>query len=158
MTLTSSRFWRGAWYGVIGTVAMLAVMVALDFVGVLPAPIYVDTIGRIFAIGIGGRSDVPAGVLVLAVPFVLAYGGLWGGLAAITSLRLTWWKGLVLAGGLWLVMMIFLVPYVAEQSFAAVHSPGIWIGTLLMHAAYGLTFGALAERHEPLEAHATSLA
>ena len=158
MTLTSSRFWRGAWYGVIGTVAMLVLMVVLDGVGLLPAPVYIDTIGQLLAFAFGEAGDVTPGVIAVALPLCLVYGGLWGGLAAITSLQLTWWKGLVLGGGLWLVMMIFLVPYVATQSFAAVHSPRIWVGTLLMHAAYGFTFGALAERHEPLEAHATSLA
>lgn len=158
MTLTSSRFWRGAWYGVIATAAMLIATVVVTALGLLPGAIYTSTIGRILAVAVGERGEMTPGIIAAAVPLCLVYGGLWGGLAAITSLQLTWWKGLVLGGGLWLVMMIFLVPYVANQSFAAVHSPRIWFSTLLVHAVYGYTFGALAERHEPLEAHATRLA
>ncbi|MDX2092122.1 MAG: DUF6789 family protein [Kofleriaceae bacterium] len=157
MTLTSSRFWRGAMYGVIGTIAMSVVMTLLHVTNVLPATIYISAITRMFAIALGERGELPAAALALAVPFYLAYGAIWAGLAAITTPQMTWWKGAVLGVGLWIIQMMFVVPFSAENSWAPVYSAKIWVGTLLMHLAYGITTGALMEKHEPLEAHATSL-
>lgn len=156
MTLTSSRFWRGCWYGLLATIAMTVVMLALYAVGVLPEPIYLAQIARMLAIPLGDR-EVTMSAEVLSVPLHLAYGAFWGGLAALTTPQLTWWKGLFVGLGLWLIMMIFVLPFTGETAFEGVYDPAIWVSTLVMHFVYGATLGGLAGRHEPLEAHATSL-
>jgi len=153
MTLTSSRFWRGAWYGLLGTIAMTIVMFIFQAAKLIPEPVYLTVIARI----ISPSHELSTGGMMAALPFHLLYGSLWGGLATITSLEMNWWKGLVLGFGMWLIMLAFVVPFTADYGFALVYNPAIWVSTLLMHLVYGLTVGGLAGRHEPLEAHATSL-
>lgn len=155
MTQTSSRFWRGAMYGVIGTIAMGIVMILLHVTGVLPASVYTTAITRMFAIALGQRGELPPAAVGLAGVFYLVYGGLFAGLAAITTHHMTWWKGAVLGIGLWILLMMFMLPFKAVTSFGEVSSPRLWFGTLVMHLVYGITAGALMEKHEPLEAHAT---
>jgi hypothetical protein len=153
MTLTSSRFWRGAWYGLLGTIAMTVVMLLFQAAGVIPEPVYLSVLARILS----RTHEITTPALIAAVPFHLIYGSLWGGLATITSLEMNWWKGLVLGFGMWLIMLVFVVPFTVGYGFELVYKPSIWVSTLLMHLVYGFIVGGLAGRHEPLEAHATSL-
>ena len=71
MTLTSSRFWRGCWYGLLATIAMTVVMLALYAFGVFPQPIYLAQIARMLEVPFGGR-EVSVAAEIFAVPLHLA--------------------------------------------------------------------------------------
>jgi hypothetical protein len=104
----------------------------------LPLGVTVGIIARVF-----GAQPISPGILVLGSLVQFAYGAFWGGLLEITSVRPSVVKAIVLALGLWLIMVIFYMPMAGVDTFKVATSPGVWIATLIGHVLYGYTLGAL---------------
>lgn len=155
MTTRSSRFWTGAAYGLIATVVMSFVMALLYLVGasVMPEPIPLAQLARIVAATFK-QHEISAPIVIAAIPIHLAYGAFWAGFLTASTRRVTWWKGLLLGMGLWAIMMVFFLPMSGPATFHIATSGRVWVVTLLLHAIYGVTFGALVSRHEPRMVHA----
>ena len=147
MTTSSKRFWIGAANGVVATLVMSIAMALVYVIGLMPEPIPLAQLSRITAAVLHQRL-VTTGILIVAIPIHLAYGGLWAGLATASTRHVTWWKGLVLGLGLWAIMMVFFLPMSGTQTFALASHAGTWISTLLVHVVYGVTYGVLTERLE----------
>jgi hypothetical protein len=92
---------------------------------------------------------VTAGVIVLATIVHFAYGALWSGLLAASTSRVTWWKGMVVGLGLWVIMLVFWLPMGGADVFQVAARGAAWGWSLLVHLVYGISIGALAGRHEP---------
>ena len=144
----SVRFWEGAAFGLIGTLAMSIVMAVVYVAGAqtLAQPIPLGLVSllvmRITGLGLAGATAI-------AIPIFFAYGAVWMGLLDLSTHRFTWGKGVVVGLGMWALMMVFLVPFAGANAFRAATSPVMWISTLVMHVVYGATAGLVAERHEP---------
>jgi hypothetical protein len=147
------RWWLGAWYGVIATLVMSVAMIVIWRVAgsVMSEPIPIALVARVVA-RVLHREHITAAIIGLATPVHLAYGALWGALLAESTERVSWWLGAVVGLGLWLIMLIFLLPLGGEATFAAATDPRMWLATLALHLIYGVTLGALVGRHPISEA------
>jgi hypothetical protein len=147
MSLTSRRFWRGAVSGVVGTLVMSIVMLVIYAAGasLMPEPIPLSLVANLIARA-AGMNHISTPVVVVAIPIFLAYGAFWIGLLAVSTSQVTWRKGLVIGLGLWLVMMVFLLPLAGAETFRVGTSRLVWLTTLFEHAIYGITSGALVDR------------
>ena len=67
---------------------------------------------------------------------------------AASTRRVTWWKGLVVGFGLWVIMMVFYLP-IGGDVFRLATSRAVWMSSLLGHLIYGVSVGLLAGRHQP---------
>ncbi len=151
----SRRFWRGAAAGLIATVVMSILMIAGYAVGPRPLgePLPFGLLARLVA-SVLHETPTSAPAIAVAIPLHFAYGALWAGCAAIATRHMTWRRGLVVGLGMWLIMAIFLLPLAGTATFAVATKATIWIVTLVLHAVYGATFGALVDH--PQFAHARS--
>lgn len=143
---SSRRFLQGVEYGVIATFAMSVVML-LDYVigaSALKAPLPLSIVVAVIMRAVG-LENITTPVVLVAIPIMFAYGALWMGLAVWSTDHMRWWKGLALGLGLWILMMIFFLPMQGDVTFEVATAPSTWIGTLIGHAAYGVTGGVLAD-------------
>jgi hypothetical protein len=142
--MRSARFWAGVGWGVVATIAMSIVMILAMLAGVspMPKPIPIALVARTLGEGI------PKPVLMaLGIVLHLGYGGLFGGLLAISTRAVTVLKALALGVGLWLLMQVLWLPYLGWGVFGTNLTPKIAVATLVLHLIYGGTLGALADRH-----------
>jgi hypothetical protein len=86
------------------------------------------------------------GLMALGIIGHFAYGGVFGGLLATITGRVTVPKGLLLGLALWLVMQVIWLPYLGWGLFGMSVTPKIAVGTLVLHLIYGATLGAVADR------------
>lgn len=144
MRTLSKRFWRGCAWGVVATVAMtVALLLAWQLwpravPSPMPLSISVGIVARVF-----GSQPMEPGILVLGALLQFTYGALWGGLLEISTARAAVWKGLALALGLWVMMVIFYMPMAGVDVFDVATHGGEWIATLIGHLIYGYTLGRL---------------
>jgi len=162
MLSSSRRFWIGAAGGLAGAFVMIfAMALAVLFApslgrGVFHEPVPLSLISRILA-RIGDLESIPAWVVAPALVIHLAYGALWAGLLALSTYRVTVWKGIVVGLGLWMVMLVFFLPMAGQRAFADATSAPMWIATFVSHVLYGATVGLLglrASRRELTERYA----
>jgi len=146
MRTSNERFWIGAAWGLAATFIMCLAMVFLWIVG-LGEPIPLTLAAR-FVARILHMTTLTVGVVVLASVGFFAYGALWSGLLAASTRRVTWWKGLVVGFGLWVIMMVFYLP-IGGDVFRLATSRAVWMSSLLGHLIYGVSVGLLAGRHQP---------
>ena len=139
-----SRFWRGALWGAVATVAMSVPMILGVVTGVapMPKPIPAAIVGKLT----GGGLPMPA-VMSTAAILHLGYGAFWGGVLAAVSERVTVWRGLALGAALWLLMQVVVLPFLGWGLFGVGQTPKIALATLLLHLVYGLTLGLLLDRN-----------
>lgn len=137
------RFGIGFGWGVAATVAMTIVMLIAMAAGVapMPRPIPAAIWGNIT----GGGLPRPV-LMAVAMLSHLAYGGVWGGVLALLSRRVTVPQGLALGFALWLIMQLIVLPFIGWGLFGTAITPRIAVGTLVLHLVYGGTFGALMDR------------
>lgn len=137
------RFWSGAGWGVVATIAMSALMIAGVLTGMapMPKPIPAAIVGKLT----GGGLPEPA-TMALAVILHLGYGGFWGGAFAAVTRRVTIWRGIALGVFLWLIMQVFVLPFLGWGLFGTDQTPKIAVATLVLHLVYGATFGWLMSR------------
>lgn len=147
--MSAQRFWRGFGWGVVATVVMSALMILSIVTGVspMPRPIPVAIFGRLT----GGGLPQPL-IIVLAVGAHLAYGGFWAGVLASRARRVSLAGGVALGVFLWLLMQLFVLPYLGWGLFGVAQTPKIAVATLVLHLVYGLTLGALGGRIETPQA------
>ena len=101
------------------------------------------------------RGDVGLmGRIIASVPIYLAYGAFWMGFLALSLDRVTWYDGLAVGLGLWLVMAVFLVPIAGGYTFSLATSGGMWLSTFLEHVVYGLVGGVLVDHRLRAPHHA----
>ena len=138
------RFWTGAGWGAIATVAMSALMILGVATGAspMPKPIPAAIVGKLTH---GGLAK-PA-LMATAALLHLAYGTFWGGALASLSSRVTVRRGLALGVALWLLMQVAVLPFLGWGAFGAAVTPRVAIATLALHLVYGITLGALMDRH-----------
>lgn len=143
---SSRRFLQGVEYGVIGTLAMSVVMFIGYVIGAgdLRAPLPLSIVTSII-MRASGIENLSVPLVLVAILIMFAYGALWMGLAVWSTDHMRWWKGMALGLGLWIVMMIFFLPLEGNFTFEVATAPSTWIGTLIGHALYGATGGALAD-------------
>jgi hypothetical protein len=150
MRAANERFWIGAGWGLVATLIMSAVMVLIWLTGTTPMhePVPLSLAARLAARILHMRTITP-GVIVFATVVHFLYGALWSGLLAASTPQVTWWKGLVVGLGLWLIMLVFVLPIAAADAFQVATSGLAMFWTLLVHVVYGVSIGVLAGRHEP---------
>jgi hypothetical protein len=155
MTPASHRFWRGFECGLLGTLAMTIIMLMVwgATSRVMPEPVPLALVSRLIARAVGS-DHVGAFAIVASVPIFLAYGAFWMGLLAISLDRVTWYDGLAVGLGLWLVMAVFLVPIAGGYTFSLATSGGMWLSTFIEHVVYGLTAGVLIDHRLRTPHHA----
>lgn len=138
-----NRFWSGAGWGVVATLAMSALMILGLVTGVapMPRPIPAAIVGNVT----GGALPRPA-LMATAAILHLGYGAFWGGALAVMSSRITLGRGLALGVGLWMIMQVIVLPYLGWGAFGTARTPRIAVATLILHLVYGGTLGALADR------------
>lgn len=150
MRPANERFWIGAAWGLVATLIMSAVIVLIWLTGTqamqepIPLSLAARFVGRLFHL----RTITP-GVIVLATIVHFAYGALWSGLLAASTARVTWWKGMIVGLGLWVIMLVFFLPLAGVDVFKVATAGVAWGWSLLVHLVYGVSVGVLAGRHEP---------
>jgi len=150
MRPANERFWIGAAWGLAATAIMSVVMVLIWATGTttmqepIPLSLAARVVGRVMHL-----RNITAGVVVIATIIHFAYGALWSGLLAASTPRVTWWKGMVVGLGLWVIMLVFFLPLAGGEVFQVATSGLAWLWSLLVHLVYGVSVGLLAGRHEP---------
>ena len=132
------------------TIAMLVAYV----IGVTPDPIPLAITTGIIA-EVARAELITPWIVLLGIIVQIAYGAIWSGLLAVSSRHVTVAKGIVIAIGLWLMMMIFYVPMAGNLTWAVASSPTMWVVSLIFHLIYGATIGLLLQRHQPIDEEAT---
>ena len=142
-----SRFWNGAMWGAVATVAMSVLMILGLVTGVapMPKPIPAALVGKLT----GGALPQPA-LMTIAIVLHLGYGAFWGGVLATLTDRISLWRGVALATGLWLIMQFAVLPFLGWGLFGTAQTPKIAVATLVLHLVYGVTLGVLADREPAL--------
>jgi uncharacterized membrane protein YagU involved in acid resistance len=137
------RFWKGALWGAVATLAMSILMIIGLATGVapMPKPIPAAIVGQLT----GGGLPKPV-LMATAALLHLGYGAFWGGLLVAAVGRVTVWLGLALGVGLWLLMQVVVLPFLGWGAFGAGVTPKIALATLVLHLVYGGTLGVLAGR------------
>jgi hypothetical protein len=132
------RFWRGFSWGLIGTLAMSALMFLGVATGIspMPAPVPIAIMTRIF----GPQTTQPV-ILALAVTAHCAYGATWAALFASVTRRVTFVNGLYFGIFLWLLMQVIVLPLIGWGPFGGPENGGIWLATLILHLVYGGIIG-----------------
>ena len=150
MRAADERFWIGAGWGLVATGIMSAVMLLSWWTGMatMPEPIPLSLAARFMAVLLHFKTVTPT-VVVLATIVHFGYGALWSGLLAASTPRVTWWKGMLVGLGLWVIMLVFLLPIAGADVFKVATAGAMWISSLLVHLVYGISVGVLAGRHEP---------
>lgn len=138
------RFWKGFGWGVVGTLAMSALMILGMLTGMAPMPQPIPV--AIVATITGGALPQP-GMMALAAVLHLGYGGAWGGVLAAVKRPVTLRDGIGLGVFLWLIMQIVALPFLGWGLFGMAHTPMIAVATLILHLVYGGTYGALMDRN-----------
>jgi len=150
MRAADERFWIGAGWGLVATLIMSAVMLLIWLTGTstmrepIPLSLAAHFLGRALHM-----RDVTPGLVVFATIVHFGYGALWSGLLAASTPRVTWWKGMIVGLGLWVIMLVFFLPMAGADVFKVATSGLAWIWSLLVHLVYGIGVGVLAGRHEP---------
>lgn len=141
--MDGSRSWKGFEWGVVATLAMSALMILGLVTGTapMPKPIPAAIVGKLT----GGGLPRPA-LMATAVVLHLGYGGVWGGLLATLTRRVTLRHGVALALFLWLIMQVVVLPFLGWGMFGTVHTIRIAAATLVLHLVYGVTLGLLMDR------------
>ena len=139
----ANRFLRGFQWGIVATIAMSLVMLVGAATGLspMPQPIPLAIVARL----IGDWTPQPL-LMVTAILAHLCYGGFWAGALAMASDPVTIGKGLGLGVFLWMLMQIVVLPFLGWGVFGMGITPAIALATLVLHAVYGLTYGALMDR------------
>ena len=146
MRTANERFWIGAAWGLVATFVKCLAMIVI-WTASLSEPVPLSLAAR-FVARILHMKTVTTGVVVLATIGFFLYGALWSGLLAASTRQVTWWKGLVVGLGLWLVMMVFYLP-IGGDVFQLATKASMWVSSLLVHVVYGVSIGVLAGRHQP---------
>lgn len=150
MRAADERFWIGCAWGLVATLIMSAVMLILWWTGAsaMSEPIPLSLAARFVGKVLHMRTITP-GVVVAAMVVHLGYGGMWSGLLAASTSRVTWWKGMLVGLGLWVIMLIFFLPIAGADVFKVATAASAWGSSLVVHLVYGISVGVLAGRHEP---------
>jgi len=138
-----TRFWNGARWGLVATVAMSVLMLGGMASGLspIPKPIPAAIVGQLLG------PDVAKPLLMgLAIISHLGFGGFFGGLFTLATDKVTVWKGIGLGVALWLFMQIAVLPFLGWGVFGTGITPKIAIATLVLHLVYGASYGALMSR------------
>ena len=138
-----SRFWNGAIWGAVATVAMSLLMILGMATGLapMPKPIPAALVGTLT----GGALPQPV-LMAMAVVLHLGYGAFWAGALSAVTDRITLWRGVALGVGLWLIMQLAVLPFLGWGLFGTAQTPKIAVATLVLHLVYGGTLGLLADR------------
>lgn len=141
---TSDRFTRGAGWGVLATVVMSIPMVIGMATGIapMPRPIPLAIAGTVL-----GSAAPQVLQMVVGVGAHLVYGGVWGGLLAISTKPVTLAKGIGLGIFLWFLMQVIVLPVLGWGVFGTAITPRIAGATLVLHLIYGATLGWLVDRN-----------
>lgn len=140
---TQDRFLHGMGWGALATIVMSIPMIIGVSTGLapMPRPIPLALAGLVLG------SGVPQLLLmVVAVASHLAYGGVWGGVLAISTRPVTVMKGIGLGVFLWLLMQVIVLPVLGWGVFGTAVTPAIAGATLVLHLIYGVTIGWLVDR------------
>lgn len=137
------RFWTGAAWGAVATVAMSVLMLLGVASGAspMPKPIPAAIVGKLT----GGMLAKPT-LMATAALLHLGYGAFWGGVLATLSPQVKIGRGLALGVLLWLLMQVLVLPFLGWGAFGAAVTPKIAVATLVLHLVYGGTLGALLDR------------
>lgn len=145
------RILRGFLFGVVATIAMtivhiliLVIVPRMTGAPVMPKPIPEVLIGKIFGPGLSKSI-----LVFLAAMIHLGYGGFWGGILFALTPRVTVWKGVAMGAFLYLLMQLFLLPFLGWGVFGGAIPQKIAIGSLATHFTYGVTLGWLGGRKRP---------
>lgn len=142
--MTSERLLTGFGWGVVATTVMSLLMIIGLATGMspMPKPIPAAIVGQF----LGEQTPRPL-IMLLAAIAHLAYGGFWGAALAATTRPVTIWKGIGLGLFLWLIMQIFVLPFLGWGAFGVAITWKIAMATLMLHLVYGVTLGWLLDRN-----------
>ncbi len=145
--MAMGRFWKGATWGAVATVVMSVLMIIGMVSGMspMPKPIPAAIIGKL--LGPGTATPLIMGLAILSH---VGYGAVFGGAFALATPRVTALKGLGLGVALWLLMQVVVLPFLGWGVFGSAITPKIAVATLVLHLVYGVSYGALMDRDQPL--------
>lgn len=140
---SSNRFLRGVGWGALATVVMSIPMIIGVSTGVAPMPRPIPLALAVLVLGSAAPQPL---LMIVGVVSHLAYGGLWGGILAISTRPVTVMKGIGLGLFLWLLMQVIVLPLLGWGMFGTAITPAIAGATLMLHLIYGGTLGWLTDR------------
>lgn len=128
---------RGFAWGIVATVAMSLVMLATVVTGLSPLP---EPIPKALVTTVLGLSGMPL-VPIAAAGAHLLYGGVFGGLLAGASDRISALHGVALGLGLWVVALLAVFPVLGWGIAGSSLGPRPAVATLVLHLVYGAVLG-----------------
>jgi hypothetical protein len=93
-------------------------------------------------------------IVLLGIVVQFTYGAVWGGLLAVSSQHVTVGKAIIVAIGLWLMMIVFYVPMAGYAVFDMATNGAMWGLSFVFHLIYGATVGYLLQRDQARERYA----
>lgn len=129
-------YWKGMASGLVATLALSALMFMKGRMGIMPELDPIQTIGNM----IGGGSRA-VGWIVHFVIGTAAWGPLFTAIFG-SAANGFWWRGIILAIGAWLAMMLVVMPMTGAGLFGMSLGLMAPIMTLMMHIVFGLVLGA----------------
>lgn len=144
---------RGLVAGFVATVVLTALMLMKTAMGLMPQLDVIAMLSKMM-----GSGPAMAWIAHFMIGTVA-----WGGLFALTEQYLPgpslWVKGIVLATGAWLMMMIAVMPMAGAGLFGLALGMAAPIMTLMLHVIFGAVLGgtyAALQGREHLHQHAHS--
>jgi hypothetical protein len=137
----------GTGWGIVATISMSTFHLFAKWLGLFP--VWPPTPAAVVKKILGSGMPHPL-LVVLAIGFHLAYGGLWGGALWAVTRRVTVWKGIGLGVFLWLIMQLAVFPFLGWGVFASGLNSKIAAAALVEHLVFGTVLGLLGARSTAL--------
>lgn len=139
-------FTKGIAAGFVATVVLSALMVAKEWMGVMPDLNVIALLTGLSANSLGTPPSPAVGWVIHFAIGTLAWGSLFAWTHSWMPGGHDWSKGMVFASLAWLAMMIVVMPLAGMRFFGL---EGGWmapIASLVLHWIYGLVLGAAYHR------------
>jgi len=153
------RILRGFLWGVVATIAMTTVHILIFAVTgrLTAAGLTSEMLPEVIIIKIAGPV-LPVSIRVLlAMVIHFGYGGFWGGVLFALTPRVVVWKGIAMGAFLYLIMQVFLFPFLGRGLFGSAmphRSVALMLLPVATHFTYGAILGFLGSRNQPAAATA----
>jgi hypothetical protein len=149
----NTRIYRGFLLGVAATFFMTLVHLLIITASgrMSAAAVTSEMLPEVIIVKILGPSLAVSIRVLLGMLIHFGYGGFWGGVLFALAPRVTVWKGLAMGAFLYLIMQVFLFPFLGRGIFgtAIVHRSLVQVFLpVATHLTYGTVLGYLGSRRD----------